>query len=86
MSGVTLAVADDTHQPPGIDAHLADLLFCMHDQTVRRWVAEQEAAGGRVVIADDDWVNPGSGQESLTFPVHDRDAALLAQIRKEAGR
>jgi hypothetical protein len=54
---------------------------------VRRWIAERQAAEtdenpARIIVADDEWVNPG-GFESLTFPVDPRDMEAVEEIRRE---
>ena len=83
MSSITIAVSDDAHRVPGFAVERAADLFCMHDPAVRQWIAQQqETAGseGYVLVADPEWVNPGDGTESLTFPVGERDADAIAAI------
>ena len=53
----------------------------MHAPVVRQWIAEQRDAGGIVLVADESWVNPGGGVQSLTIPIEDLDAAALAAAR-----
>jgi hypothetical protein len=84
---ITLASTDWSGKVPGFDAEQAADCAFMHDPTVRAWIAEQRAKGTpaepvRILVADDEWVNPG-GAESLTFPVHPRDAEAVADIRWE---
>lgn len=86
MHSITFALADDEHPVPGIDALLAAVLFVMHAPAVRDWIRQQRAAArnrGLVVIADDEWVNPG-GYESLTVPATQPDLWALAEIRAKA--
>ena len=84
MSSITLARSTSTHRVPGVDVEAVSNLACMHDPTVRQWITAHRGFGGVVLIADDEWVNPGDGTESLTFPADKRDVATLAAIRREA--
>jgi hypothetical protein len=84
MSSITLAVSDSGHPVPGFAVERVADLFCTHDPAVRAWIAEQrEAAGddGCVLVADPDWVNPGDGTQSLSFPVGEQDAEVVDAIR-----
>jgi hypothetical protein len=85
--GITLVSTDWSGKIPGFDAEQAADCAFMHDPVVRAWIAEQRATGTpgepvRILVADDEWVNPG-GVESLTFPVHPRDAEEIEDIRRE---
>jgi hypothetical protein len=87
--GVTLVSAGWSGKVPGFDAGQAKDCMFMHDPTVRRWIAERQAAEtdenpARIIVADDEWVNPG-GFESLTFPVDPRDMEVVEGIRWELG-
>src|SRR5712691_5075755 len=87
MSSITFAMSDEDHPVPGIDCALGAVLFVMHVPAVRAWILEQRtAAGGQglIVIADDDWANPGGGYQSLTVPASDADLSALAAIRAKA--
>lgn len=84
MTSITIAVSDGEHHVPGFAVEAAANLACMHDPTVRRWIAEHRPPGpGFVLVADPEWVNPGGGTMSLTFPVDNRDAAAAAAIREK---
>lgn len=51
---------------------------------VRNWIIGQRAAAGSrglIVIAADDWANPGGGYESLTVPAMNADIQALNVIR-----
>lgn len=80
MTSITIAVSDDEHRVPGFAVEAAAGLACMHDPTVRRWIAEHRPADGFVLVANPEWVNRGDGTESLTVPVDDRDAVAVAAI------
>src|SRR5260370_37535126 len=81
MTSITIAVSDDDHRVPGFAVEAAADLACMHDPAVRRWIAEHRGAEpGSVLVAHPEWVNPGDGTESLTFPVDDRDAETIGAI------
>jgi len=80
INSITLAVSGSDHAVPGLDVAAAGHLFWAHDATVRAWIAERQAGGAVVVIARPEWVNPGDGTESLTFPVGERDAEIMAAI------
>jgi hypothetical protein len=84
MASITLAMSDDEHPVPGIDCALAAGLFVMHAPAVRNWIAEQRAAAGNhglIVMADDEWVNPG-GYQSLTVAASQLDVDALDSIRE----
>lgn len=84
MPSITLALSDDEHPVPGIDCALAPGLFIMHVRVVQQWIAELRAAYGNcglVVIADDEWTNPG-GYESLTIAASRPDINALQAIRQ----
>jgi hypothetical protein len=86
--GVTLVSTDWSGKIPGFDAEQAKNCAFMHDPTVRRWISDQQVIAAlntgsvRILIADDEWVNPG-GVESLTFPVHPRDMEAVEDIRRK---
>jgi hypothetical protein len=83
MASVTLAVSDNDHRVPGFAVEAAADLFCMHDPAVRQWIAERQSSTGPdgfVLVARPEWVNPGDGTESLTFPVGERDAEAISAI------
>ena len=87
MTSITIAVSDDEHRVPGFAVEAVPDLMCMHDPTVRQWIAEHRPAEGRgfVLVADPEWVNRGDGTLSLTFPVDDRDAEAVAARREKIG-
>ena len=85
MNSITLAVNDAEHVVPGIDVAAAGHLFWAHDTTVRAWIAKHQARGAVVVIAKPEWIDPGDGAESLTFPVGERDAKIMAGIWERVG-
>lgn len=83
---ITLVATDWSGRIPGFDAEQASDCAFMHDPTVRAWIAEQRAKGTpdepvRVLVADDEWVNPG-GTESLTFAVDLRDMEAVEDVRR----
>lgn len=85
--GITLVATDWSGKVPGFDAEQAADCAFMHDPAVRRWITEQRGKGtpddpARIIVADDEWVNPG-GVESLTFPVDPRDMAAVEEVRRE---
>jgi hypothetical protein len=81
MTSITIAVSDDEHRVAGFAFEAVADLACMHDPTVRPWIAEHRPGEhGFVLVADPEWVNPGDGTESLTFPIDDRDAETIAAI------
>lgn len=85
MNSITFAMRDEDHPVPGFDCSLAAVLFVMHAPAVRDWLREQRiAAGDRglLVIADDEWVNPG-GYQSLTVPASEADMAALGVTRRK---
>ena len=89
MPSITLAMSDDDHPVPGVDCALAAGLFVMHATAVRDWIYQQRAANGNrglIVMADDEWVNPGGGYQSLTVPVSELDLDALDVIREEMRR
>lgn len=89
MESITFALAGAEHPVPGIDCALAAGLFVMHAQPVRDWIAGQQAAAGNhslVVIADDEWINPGGSYRSLTVPADERDIEALGSIREKVAR
>jgi hypothetical protein len=85
---ITLVSTDWSGEIPGFDAEQAGGCAFMHDPTVRRWISDQQTVGAlntdhvRILVADDEWVNPG-GVESLTFPADPRDMAAVEGIRRE---
>jgi hypothetical protein len=79
MASITIAVSDNEHRVPGFAVEAVPDLMCMHDPAVRRWIAEHRLPEpGCVLVADPEWVNRGDGTESLTFPVDERDAEVVA--------
>lgn len=87
-SSITFALSTDDRPVPGIDALQAAVLFVMHAPPVRKWIRETRAAAGNhglIVIADDEWVNPG-GFESLTVPASKIDTDALNSIRGKLAR
>jgi hypothetical protein len=83
MTSITIAVSDNEHRVPGFAVEAIADLFCMHDPAVRHWIDEHRPPAGSdgfVLVADPEWVNPGDGTESLTFPVAERDAEAIGAI------
>jgi hypothetical protein len=86
MASITFAMSDEDNPVPGIDCALAAVLFIMHAPAVRAWIYHQRRTAGNrglIVIAADDWTNPG-GFGSLTVPASDADLKALAGIRAKA--
>lgn len=81
IASITLAVSDANHCVPGFAVEAIADLFCMHDPTVRQWIAEHRPPEPAVVlVADPEWVNRGDGTESLTFSIGERDAEAIGTI------
>jgi hypothetical protein len=79
-SGLTLARSTADKPVPGIDASEFPVLFCMHDPTVRQWIADMRKDGAAVVVADEAWRNPG-GYETLEFGIFEADAERVQRVR-----
>lgn len=89
MPSITLALSTDGSPVPGIDCALAPGLFVTHAVPVRDWIMRQRAAVGNhgvIVIADDEWTDPGDGGASLTVPASQADIDELHAIRERLAR